>query len=231
MCGRFSFDLPVELLEQYFDLDEVRREPEVSYNVAPPEDGPAVHVEDGARVLDAYRWGLVPGWVDDLDFGARTVNARSETVAGKPAFREAYRSRRCVVPVSGFFEWQGRPSGRKAPHHYRDPDGDPLPLAGLWERWTGDGGETRTFTILTVDANATVAPVHDRMPVILDRGDLDRWLDPDGEPPADVLEPAPEDRLVGYEVTDRVNDSAAEGPDLVEPREDGGQATSLDDFV
>lgn len=233
MCGRFSFDLSVELLERFFALDEVRREPETSYNVAPPEDGPVVLEEDGVRALDAYRWGLVPGWSDDLDFGARTINARAETIHEKPAFREAFRHRRCVVPVSGFFEWQDRPSGRKVPHHLRDPAGDPLPLAGLWERWTGDGAEHRTFAVVTTDPNATVEPVHHRMPVVLERGEVDRWLGADAaeaDELRELLYPAPADRLEGYEVPERVNDAAEDGPDLVEPRRDGGRSTRLDDF-
>lgn len=136
------------------------------------------HPETGERHLDALRWGLVPRWAKDLSVGMRMINARGESVAGKPAFRDAFRRRRCIVPVDGFYEWrQGAPKEPKQPYTAALRSGAPMALAGLWGAWRGPGdGIVRTFTVITTDACERLRPLHDRMPVILPREDWPLWL-------------------------------------------------------
>ena len=148
------------------------------YNIAPTDTAPVVRAGPSPQHprADLMRWGLVPYWAKDLKIGARMINARSEEAATKPAFREAFRRRRCLVPASGFFEWTGG-KGNKQPHVIRRPGGEPFTLAGLWESWNSPGGDTvETFTILTCDPNDAVTPLHDRMPVILPAEHRTAWL-------------------------------------------------------
>ena len=163
------------------------------------------------------RWGLIPSW--SRDGKAPLINARAETVADKPAFRSAFRKRRCLVPADGFYEWQALP-GRKRPFLFRRPDGTPFALAGLWEAWHGpDGRPLETCALLTTEANAVVRPVHDRMPVLVSPADFDRWLAPDAAPAnlVPMLRPAPDDALAAVAVGPYVNSARHEGPGCVEP--------------
>src|SRR5438067_3297187 len=167
MCGRFTLTAPREALTSLFPLFDI---PDVtpSYNVAPTQAVLAVRVPAGRDKpeLAALKWGLVPGWADDPAIGNRLINARAETVAEKPAFRAAFRQRRCLVLADGFFEWQ-KVNGRKQPYYFGLRRGEPFAFAGLWERW--DKGEIplETCTLLTTEANTLLRPLHDRMPVIL----------------------------------------------------------------
>ena len=178
--------------------------------------------------LAAHRWGLIPGWARDEAIAHRTFNARSETAATKPAFRAAYQERRCLVPLNGFYEWRRR-GGRREPHWFHPADGeaDLWAAAGLWERWIGgDGGVVASCTVLTTSANDVVAPVHDRMPVLLSPLDYDRWLDPRPAAPdalEDLLVPWPAERTGVRAVAERVNDVRADGPDLLLPAEPAAQ--------
>ena len=161
-----------------------------NYNGAPTDHLPVVRLDrDGRRSLDLLRWGLIPYWAKDPSIGARCINAMAETVAAKPAFRDAVRRRRCLVPVDGFYEWQKRPAGKKQPYAIVSADGKPFAMAGLWENWKEpQSGETvRTFTIITGPPNELVAPIHNRMPVILPPSHWRAWL---GE------EPAPQEELL-----------------------------------
>jgi putative SOS response-associated peptidase YedK len=170
------------------------------------------------------RWGLVPFWATDMSIGSRMINARSEEASVKPAFRAAFRSKRCIVPVSGFYEWKKLGEGqRKQPYYLRPPGGGIFAFAGLWESWRGGSlgvdAELLTFTILTTRANESVAPIHDRMPVVLSDEGGDRWLDP-STPAAELqqlLVPAPEGSIEAYTVATRVNSPANDAPDLIEP--------------
>ena len=178
MCGRFALFASPELVAEYFALAEP---PALAphYNLTPGQDIAGVRVDrDGVLRLHALRWGLVPFWAKDAKLGRRLINARLDSLAGKPAFREAFTRRRCLIPASGFYEWGVDAAGKKQPFFIR-PRGEPLlAIAGLWERWRAPSGEPlETCVIVTTEANALLAPIHDRMPVLLARAAQDVWLD------------------------------------------------------
>lgn len=192
-------------------------------NVAPTQSAPVVRSGERGREGTMMRWGLVPAWAEGLADGARNFNARAETVATKPSFREAFKRRRCIVPVSGFYEWRVLREGRKQPHYVTRKDREPFMLAGLWERWDGPrapelgAGPVETFTILTTTPNALMKPLHDRMPVILQRPDWDRWLasDPLHETEASRLfTPADDHDFEAFPVGSMVSNARNEGPEL-----------------
>ena len=184
MCGRFALFAPPGQLVEYFDLAEPPTEAlEPHYNVTPGRRVAAVRVRrDGGRRLDLLHWGLVPFWAKDRRIGYKLVNARLETLADKPAFREALARRRCLIPASGFYEWaDGEPPGKRKrqPFFARTADEPLLAFAGLWERWRGpDGAPLESCTIVTTAAHGVLAPIHDRMPVAVVRADFATWLDP-----------------------------------------------------
>jgi putative SOS response-associated peptidase YedK len=232
MCGRFVQASSPELLMARFGVDELAAAGhEPSYNVAPRATVYAVRdrAEDDARrrYLSDLRWGLIPSWAKDPKVGDRMINARAESLADKPAYERAFRRHRCLVPAEGFYEWQRRGS-RKQPMFIHRRDGEPMAFAGLWAAWRdqGEGGPAdpdgewlRSCTIVTTNANNTIAPLHDRMPVVLEERDWDRWLDPDSRD-VDVLthllQPASDDLLVAYPVGTAVNSADNDGPELVE---------------
>jgi putative SOS response-associated peptidase YedK len=169
MCGRFALGIPRKRLAEYFRTANEPGLPE-RWNIAPGQPLEAVVPGHGDRVFRTFTWGLVPAWARDPAAGPRPINIRSETAAAKPAFKGLLRRRRCLVPAQGFYEWRATPRG-KEPFFIARADGAPLGLAGLWDRWAGDGGEELfTCAILTTRANGLVAPIHERMPVIVDPG-------------------------------------------------------------
>lgn len=218
MCGRFTNKYSWRELHDLYRLTVTNNAPNLParYNIAPTQRVPVIRATDQGRELAQLRWGLIPFWAKDEKIGYSTINARAETVATKPAFREAYRRRRCIIPASGFYEWKPRPEGHKQPFHFRRPDGAPLSFAGLWERWKG--AETiESFTIIVNSADDFMREYHDRAPVILSDDAVGRWLDPDtpmDEVGAVLRVPAPE--LVADPVSTRVNSVRNEGEDLVE---------------
>lgn len=219
MCGRFTNRYSWRELHDLYRLTDARPNLPPRYNIAPTQAVPVVRLrQDGERELAMMRWGLVPHWAKDEKIGYSTINARAETVADKPAFREAYRRRRCIVPASGFYEWQPRPDGKKQPLHFHRPDNRPLSLAGLWERWTKGAEPLESFTIVVGEADEFMRAYHDRMPVILPDDALGAWLDP--STPMDEVRrilgaPAPE--LVADRVSLKVNSVRNDGPELLEP--------------
>jgi putative SOS response-associated peptidase YedK len=173
---------------------------------------------NGRVELVEVRWGLVPRWAKDPSIGARMINARAETVVEKPAFRNAFRRHRCLLPADGFYEWKAL-AGGKQPVHIGMKDGRPFGLAGLYERWLApDGAVLDTCTIVTTDANALLRPLHDRMPVIIAPSEYARWLDPANEP-TDLLAPYPPDAMTWHPVSARVNAVRNDDPSLIEPAE------------
>jgi putative SOS response-associated peptidase YedK len=225
MCGRFSFTPPLDDIAAAFDVDHVSPEAGSAYrprwNIAPTD--PIVVIVGGAkgRRLEMMRWGLVPGWEKGPKSGPLRINARAESVASRPSFRDAFKSRRCLVPADGFYEWQKRPDGRQ-PFHIRATDGQPLAFAGIWETW-GQGAQTLTsVSIITTDANAAVEKLHDRMPVILAPSERELWLDPNAALAdlAAALEPCPAERLVTYPVSRRVNTVGNDDPECAQPVSD-----------
>ena len=207
MCGRFALFASPELVAEYFALAEA---PSVAphYNVTPGQDVAAVRVDrDGVRRLRALRWGLIPFWAKDATIGRRLINARLDGLAGKPAFREALTRRRCLIPASGFYEWGVDPAGKKQPFFVRARGEPLLAIAGLWERWRSPSGEPlETCVIVTTEANEVLAPIHDRMPVLLSRAVQDVWLDPSSDVAtiAELAADGPE--LEAWPVGSAVND-------------------------
>jgi putative SOS response-associated peptidase YedK len=215
MCGRFTQSFTwAELQNFYTLLNELAPNLKPSWNVAPTQEiGVIGAKEAGGLGFTRMRWGLIPSWAKDASAGAKMINARADTIAEKPAFREAFRKRRCVIPVSGFFEWQGS-GAAKTPWHITSAKDEPLSLAGLWERWRdGEGQWMRTATIITTDANEALRPLHHRMPVILARADVETWL---AEGDARLLRPCPDEWLTRWPVSPRVNNVRNDAPDLIE---------------
>lgn len=191
------------------------------YNVAPSQSVPVVrNLEE--RALTWCRWGLIPAWAKDPAIGHRMINARAETLAEKPAFRSALEKRRCVILADGFYEWQKTPgSTRRRPFHFALRDGQPFAFAGLWASWTSpEAGDLVTCTIITTEANATVKPVHERMPVILQSDHVERWLDVQPLRAADLprcLEPRAASEMICHEVSARVNNPRNDDPACLAP--------------
>jgi putative SOS response-associated peptidase YedK len=223
MCGRFTLRCPSKLLADAFGLSH---EPslEARYNVAPTQPVAVIrvlrtHPATKERELVPMRWGLIPAWADDPSIGNRMINARAESVSSKPAFRGAFKYRRCLVPADGFYEWK-KEGKRKQPVYIRRKDEQPFAFAGLWEEWEREGEVIESCTIITTEANELVSEFHDRMPVILDPADYDVWLDPEVQDP-EVLEPLlrpyPSGEMEVYLVSRLVNDPRHEDPKCVEP--------------
>lgn len=217
MCGRFVQSLPAAEMARLFKTKNPLPNVQARFNAAPGQEIAVVRLNPQTqdRSLDLLTWGLVPSWAKDRKIGWKTINARSETVQSTPAFREAYRKRRCIVPVNAFYEWTG-PKGAKQPHAIAMSDRAPFALAGLWEGWRipETGNWLRTFTVLTTRANETIAPLHDRMPVILAPEDHDRWLDA-AAPADDLLRPYPADKMETWMVSPRVNSAATDDGEML----------------
>jgi putative SOS response-associated peptidase YedK len=207
MCGRFSLVASGEEVAEHYQLPEV---PFVAprYNIAPTQPVAAVRLDNkGQREFTFFQWGLIPSWAKDPSMGSKMINARAETAADKLAFRAAFKRRRCLLPASGFYEWQ-QTNGRKQPMYIHEAGGGLMSLAGLWEVWqSADGGLLETCTILTTTPNVLMEPIHNRMPVILNPLDYGMWLDPDT--PADqlqhLLRPYDPEGLAAYPVSAAVN--------------------------
>ena len=219
MCGRFIQCTSGEALAERFHLPII---PDLTprYNVAPSQSVGVIRVTHaGHREFVALRWGLVPAWSPEPRTAYSTFNARAETVADKPTYRHAFRRRRCLIPADGFYEWR-TVGKRKQPYCIAPTDGQPFAFAGLWERWERDETVVESCTIVVTTANATIAPLHDRMPVILARADEARWLDPALTDPAilqPLLVPCAPERLRVWPVGTAVNRPSSEGPDLMTP--------------
>lgn len=220
MCGRYTLSARPEQIAAAFELPEVP-DLEPSFNIAPTQAVATVRLDavSGSRRLHRMRWGLVPSWADDPAIGNRMINARVETVATKPAFRHAFRRKRCLVIADGFYEWK-REGSRKQPYFIRMDGGRPFAFAGLWEHWERDAGAFESCTIITTDPNGLMGPIHDRMPVILRPEDYRRWLDPEQHEPARLqamLSPYPADEMTAWPVSTLVNRPANDRPECVRP--------------
>jgi putative SOS response-associated peptidase YedK len=199
MCGRYMITTPLQAVADLFDARLVAAGPEGPRpNVSPTQSVPVVTAGEEGRRLVPMRWGFLPHWYKSPSDGPLLINARAETLAEKPAFRVAARERRCVIPADAFYEWQGE-KGAKSPFVIRRRDGAMLALAGLWQDWTGTDGALPTCAIVTCDANATLAPIHHRMPVVLAPEDVALWLGEAGHGAATLMRPAPDDALVAQE--------------------------------
>jgi putative SOS response-associated peptidase YedK len=220
MCGRYSLSTPGDELAEIFDLATA---PVLAprYNIAPTQLVAVIRrgQADAGREVAFLKWGLVPSWAKAADIGARLINARAETVAEKPAFRSAFKGRRCLVLADGFFEWQ-KVGNRKQPFFIHRRDHQPFAFAGLWERWQGATPALETCTLITTEPNELLAPIHTRMPVILEPGELDTWIDPalkEVARLAALLKPYPAELLVAETVSTRVNNPANDDAACVVP--------------
>jgi putative SOS response-associated peptidase YedK len=219
MCGRYASFLPAAAIARLFRTVNPLPNVAPSWNIAPTQDAMVVrrHPDTGERHLDLLKWGLLPSFTKDPVHARRPINARAETVATSGMFRSAFARRRCLVPADAFYEWKVVEGG-KQPYAIARADGQPLAFAGLWEgfKWP-DGTVARTFTIITTNANATMADIHDRMPVILEQNDWPAWLGEVENDPAMLLRPAGDDVLKIWPVSRAVNSPRNNGAELLEP--------------
>ncbi len=215
MCGRFAFYSPAQATAELFGVHTLL-ETEPRYNIAPTQYIPAVRATDDGRELAMLKWGLVPFWAKDPSIGNRMINARAETVAEKPSYRNAYKHRRCLVLADGFYEWH-REGDTKVPYFISLASGEPFAFAGLWERWKNrdDGDVLDSATLITTDANEYLSQVHHRMPLILTPDTADRWLSGDTTLIDEAHEVTP--ALQAWPVSRQVNNARNEGEELVYP--------------
>ena len=221
MCGRFILTSPGRVLAAQFEL---QHEPELTprYNIAPTQMVPVVRFDQETTVkqFEMLKWGLVPFWAKDASIGPRLINARCETLGQKPAYRAAFKSRRCLIPTNGFYEWM-KEKEKKQPYLIRLADESLFAFAGLWEHWKGpDGSTIESCTVITTEANDLLRPIHDRMPVIITRKDYDSWLNPDisgQETFQSLMLPYPSHEMVFFPVNPKVNKATYDNPDCIEP--------------
>lgn len=227
MCGRFDLHLPRELLAEIFGINIVQ-DIKPRYNIAPTQQVAVIRITpDGIKHLDSLKWGLIPSWAKDPHIGSRMINARSETVDFKPAFRTALKHRRCIIPANGFYEWR-EVGSKKHPLYVKLRDESPMMFAGLWAYWKSPEYEViESCTILTTTTNELIKPLHDRMPVILEPKDIDLWLEPnvtDPEQLKPLFKPYPSELMEMYPVSDLVNSPRNDTPDLINPLQENSSA-------
>jgi putative SOS response-associated peptidase YedK len=236
MCGRFTQKSERKIISLEFYIKDFLSDVLVNYNVAPSQDAGVIIHDDVYRYV-RYRWGLVPFWSRDTKIGNRMINARAETVAEKPSFRNAFAKRRCLVPADGFYEWK-RENGFKTPYYIYHATGKPMSFAGLWESWTPKAEKSEqhtesdlfsthvekppplnTFTIITTEANEKLKGLHDRMPVVITPAKRDVWLSPDTRPDQleELLRPLPSEEIMFHEVSRMVNTPQNNSPECIEP--------------
>jgi putative SOS response-associated peptidase YedK len=219
MCGRYTLITDLSVIEASFHVQEVTAEYRLSNNISPGQQIPAV-IHDNKIRLVIFRWGLIPSWAKDPKIGHQCINAKAETVAEKPSFRSAFKKRRCLVVATGFYEWQVR-GAHKQPMWIGLKNQRPFAFAGLWEHWTSaEGQPLETCTIITTEPNDLMAPIHNRMPVILSPTSYDQWLDPTFQQIAllnALLRPYPSKELTAYPVSTLVNNPRHDAPQCLEP--------------
>ncbi|MFY9702513.1 MAG: SOS response-associated peptidase [Terriglobales bacterium] len=224
MCGRYRLSRRKQVVEEYFDCRSDEPDWDPRYNIAPTQPIPVIrqNPKEPVRELSLVRWGLIPSWAKDPSIAARMINARSETAATKPAFRDALKSRRCLIPADGFYEWK-RDGKTKQPYCFEINEGELFAFAGIWDRWKDASGKpVETCSILTTTPNAVTAPVHDRMPVILEPDAYDLWLDPGMQNVAavsDLLKPYDARAMRCYPISARINSVANDDAECSAPVE------------
>ncbi len=220
MCGRFTLSYPAKELQLALGLKDVPQEMVPRYNIAPSQPLAAV-LDEKSRQLEFLYWGLVPSWAKDTQIGSRLINARAETVDEKPSFRTAFQRRRCLILADGFYEWKktGDKQAPSIPFYFQMKDKRPFAFAGIWEIWQSpDGGELWSGAIITTKANPVVAPIHDRMPAILDGKAMWAWLKPNSSTVVkNMLKPYPKDDLTVYAVNRLVNNAKVDSPEMILP--------------
>lgn len=220
MCGRYAATLPPEMMAELFHvLNSIDFPPR--YNITPTQPIVAIWEQAGRRTIQLVRWGFVPGWVKDPREFSLLINARAETMAEKPSFKNAVRNSRCIVPASGYYEWMKGPDGKRQPYYITMQDDSPMVFAGLYSQWSGpDGEEVDTACIVTVEPNLEISSVYDRMPAILTGEAIDLWLntrDVDTKAATQLALPLPEGSLKYHPVGKAIGSAKAEGPELIRP--------------
>ena len=222
MCGRFVLKDTIKDLSTFFQVDNIHDLFLLpKYNIYPGQNVPVIIMEEGKKFI-MMRWGLVPSWSNDPMIGFQMINARAETLSQKPSFKSSFKKHRCIIPCSGFYEWEKLDKKTKVPYFIRLKNRKPFALAGLWDRWKKDGGNLTTFTIITTAANKIIEPIHDRMPVILKSKIHDLWLNPDitdTDTINDFLKPYPSDEMELYKISTIVNNPKNDSPQCIEPIE------------
>ena len=222
MCGRYRLTAKERWLSEYFNLDPEDVEWAARWNIAPTDEVATIRQDrDGPnRIFAEMRWGLIPYWAKDISFGAKAINAVSETAAEKPAFKESMKKRRCLIPADGFYEWKKLGPKKKQPYNIGMADDSLFAFAGLWDRWKdAEGKIIESCTILTTDANALLKDIHNRMPVIIEKDDYDLWLDPgmtDPDKLTDLLKPFDARLMRVYPVSSTVSSVKNDGPECAE---------------
>lgn len=219
MCGRYSMSTPPQQIAMRFQAQLPAEELQEHFNAAPGQQLPVVLAGDEGRRLELFRWGLIPSWAKDANIGYKMINARAESVEEKPAFRTAFKRRRCLVPADGFYEWYAA-GKHKQPVRFVLTSDEPFAIAGLWDEWHDPQGQlVRSFTIITGAPNELVAPIHDRMPVILSQEHEALWLDQQAGPHVwlDLLKPYPAELMRSYEVSQRLNSPTNNDASLLQP--------------
>jgi putative SOS response-associated peptidase YedK len=221
MCGRFTLTIDPYHLQQAFPWAVIPNDLIPRYNIAPSQPV-AVIPNIGDNALAMYKWGLIPSWSKDPAIGDRMINARSESLAEKPSFRNAYRRRRCLIIADGFYEWKQNPGSKsKQPVYFRLKDERPFAFAGLWELWhSPDGSEIRSCTIITTQPNSLLEPIHNRMPVILPPEDYKQWLATEDQHPDQLnklLVSYPADEMIAFPVSKMVNSPEYDSPEIIKP--------------
>ncbi len=224
MCGRFVGYRQLDELQEFFPIDRANCDVTANFNVAPTQEILAIYNHRGENWLDKFHWGLVPFWAKDPSIGNRMINARAETIAEKPSFKNAFKKRRCLIIADGFYEWKG-PKGQKQPMLITLPDKKPFAFAGLWETWHKNDPQApyRSCTIITTEASLSVRDIHHRMPVILNPVVYNHWLDQGNQDIADLTKILAEERLtelISYPVTKQVNSTRHNDASIIEPIEE-----------
>ena len=221
MCGRFTQKADQKTIKKEFKVESLQDAIlKPRYNIAPTQTIAAVLESDGERIVGTLRWGLIPSWAKDESIGNKLINARAETLIEKPSFKNAFRSQRCIIPASGFYEWQKTAKGAKQPFYFYLKDKEIFGFAGLYDQWLDkeSGEQIETCTIITTEANKVLEPIHDRMPVILKPNDYDQWLDAkekDTDKLQKLLIPYPATEMTSYQVSKSVNIPSNDSPDLI----------------
>jgi putative SOS response-associated peptidase YedK len=218
MCGRFAMTLPDDAMARAFQAQPANDLPPVPrFNICPTQPVATVISRCGVRFLGPMRWGFLPHWYQSETDGPLLINARAETIATKPAFADAARKRRCLIPASGFYEWTKDEAGARLPWYIRPVHGQILAFAGIWQVWERDDTRHAACAIVTCGANTKMAHFHHRMPVILSQADWPLWLGEAGHGASQLMKAAPTDALEYFRVSSRVNSNRTEGPELIEP--------------
>jgi putative SOS response-associated peptidase YedK len=213
MCGRF---VQYNTMESFIKIDHIASPINPNYNIAPSQQVSVIINQNDRIILDQFHWGLVPFWAKDKSIGNRMINAKMETIAEKPSFRNAFRKRRCLIPADGFYEWKGK-AGNKQPYYITIPSDEPFAFVGIWEIWKKEDPPYRSCAIITTAASKSVQAVHHRMPVILKPECQERWLDPDFKDPLNILKDGMIRDMKYHPVSTKVNKASNSDPSCKDP--------------